>query len=104
MKIEGMPFPMPTMKYTQCLTKKDLVPQRKEKNQDCKIIKNEIVGNTVTWIMQCKDKDGTTESTGKITYKGDSFIGTVHRVMKETSGDKSESTLQMSGKWTGACK
>jgi hypothetical protein len=44
MKIEGMPLPMPPvpMAYTQCLTKKDMVPQKKEKNQDCKTIKNEI--------------------------------------------------------------
>ena len=106
MKIEGMPFPMPPvpMAYTQCLTKKDMVPQKKEKNQDCKTIKNEIAGNTVTWVMQCKDKNGVTDSTGKITYNGNSFAGTVHMVMKDTEGSKSESTLQMSGKRTGDCK
>jgi len=106
MKIEGMPFPMPPvpLSFTQCLTKKDMVPQKKEKNQDCKTIKNEIVGNTVTWVMQCKDKNGVTDSTGKITYKGDSFTGTVHMVMKDTTGSNSESTLQMSGKRTGDCK
>ncbi len=50
MKIEGLPFPMPPvpMTYTQCFTKKDMVPQKKEKDQDCKTIKNEIAGNTVT--------------------------------------------------------
>ena len=106
MKIEGMPFPMPPvpLSFTQCLTKKDMVPQKKEKNQDCKTIKNEIVGNTVTWVMQCKDKNGVTDSTGKITYKGDSFTGTVHMVTKDTTGSNSESTLQMSGKRTGDCK
>ncbi len=106
MKIEGMPFPMPPvpMAYTQCLTKKDMVPQKKEKDQECKTIKNEIAGNTVTWDMQCKDKNGITDSTGKITYKGNSFVGTVHTVMKDTEGSKSESTLEMSGKRTGDCK
>jgi hypothetical protein len=106
MKIEGMPFPMPPvpMNYTQCLTKKDMVPQKKEKNQDCTTISNKIAGDTVTWVMQCKDKNGVTDSTGKITYKGNSFAGTVHTVMKDTKGSKSESTLQMSGKRTGDCK
>jgi hypothetical protein len=105
-KMEGLPFPMPPipMTFTQCLTKKDMVPQKKEKNQDCKIIKNETVGNTVSWVMQCKDKNGVTDSTGKITYKGDSFDGTVHTVTKDTKGAKSESTMQMSGKRTGDCK
>jgi hypothetical protein len=106
MKIEGLPFPMPPvpMKYTQCLTKKDLVPQKKEKNQDCKTIKQEIFGNTVSWVIQCKDKSGVTDSTGKLTYKGDSFAGTMHNVTTDTKGAKSESNMQMSGKRTGDCK
>ncbi|MCK9417876.1 MAG: DUF3617 domain-containing protein [Nitrospirae bacterium] len=106
MKLEGLPFPMPPIpvSYTQCLTKKDMIPQKKEKNQDCKTIKNEIVGNTVSWVMQCKDKNGVTDSTGNITYKGNSFVGTVHTEMMEKKGSKSESTLQMSGKRTGDCK
>jgi len=57
--IEGMPFPMPPVPvaYTQCLTKKDMVPQKKEKNQDCTTISNKIAGVTVTWVIQCKDKN-----------------------------------------------
>ena len=76
-KMEGLPFPMPPipMTFTQCLTKKDMVPQKKEKGQDCKTVKNEIVGNMVSWVMQCKDKNGVTDSTGEITYKGNSFAG-----------------------------
>jgi len=69
-----------------------------------KTIKNETVGNTVSWVMQCREKNGVTDSTGKITYKGDSFDGTVHTVTKDTKGGKSESTMQMSGKRTGDCK
>ena len=44
MKIEGMLFPMPPfpVAYTQCLTKKDMCPQKKVKDQECKTIKNEI--------------------------------------------------------------
>jgi hypothetical protein len=63
-----------------------------------------MVGDAVTRVMQCKDKNGITDSTGKITYKGNSFAGTVHTVTKDTKGAKSESTLQMSGKRTGDCK
>lgn len=106
MKLEGLPFPMPPVpvNYTQCLTKKDLVPQKKEKNQDCKTISNKMEGNTVTWVMQCKDKNGVTDSTGKITYNGNSFAGVVHNVTTNAKGAKSQSTLQLSGKRTGDCK
>jgi hypothetical protein len=67
-------------------------------------IKKKIVGNTVTWDMECKDKNGVTDSTGKITYTGNSVVRTVHTVMKDTEESKSESTLQLSGKRTGDCK
>jgi hypothetical protein len=106
MKLEGMPFPMPAMpiKYTQCLTKKDIVPQKKEKDQDCKMISNKIEGNTVTWVMECKDKNGKTESTGKVVYKGNSFESTIHMKTTDAKGAKTESTMKMSGKRIGDCK
>jgi hypothetical protein len=106
MKLEGMPFPMPAVpiKYTQCLTKKDLVPQKKEKNQDCKMISNKIEGNTVSWVMECKDKKGITESTGKVLYKGNSFESTIETKTTDAKGAKTASTMKMSGKRTGDCK
>lgn len=106
MKLEGMPFPMPAVPitYSQCLTKKDLVPQQREKNRDCKMISNKMEGNTVSWVMQCKDKNGTTDSTGKATYKGNTFEGTVHNVTTDSSGAKSTANLLMSGKRMGDCK
>jgi hypothetical protein len=107
MKIEGLSFPVPPVpvNYTQCLTNKDMIPYKKEKDQDCKMISNKTVGNTVTWIMQCKDRYGVTDSTGKIVFKGNSFAGTVQGVTKDSKDVKrSESILQMSGKRTGDCK
>ena len=106
LNIEGLPFPMPSVpvNYSQCLTKKDMIPQKKEKDQDCKMISHEMIGDSVNWIMQCKDKNGVTGSMGKITYKGNSLAGAVHNVMIDAKGTKSASTLQISGKRTGDCK
>jgi hypothetical protein len=106
MKLVGLPFPMPPVpvEYTQCLTKKDMVPQQKGNNQDCKMISNKVTGNTVTWVMKCTAKNGVTDSTGKITYKGNSFAGTVRNVTKDNEGTKMESSMKMSGKRIGDCK
>jgi len=67
MKIEGMPFPMPPVpvKYTHCLTKKDMDPQKKEKNKDCKTLKNEISGNTVTWVIHARTRTGSRTVRGR---------------------------------------
>jgi len=106
MKMEGMPVPMPAVpvNYNQCLTKKDIVPQKKDKNQDCKMISNKIEGNTVTWVMQCKDKHGTMESTGTVTYKGESFDSTINNVTTDSSGKIMKSAIHLTGKRTGDCK
>ena len=107
MKMEGMPFPMPAIpvNFSQCITKKDMVPQKQEKNQECTKVSEKIEGNTVTWVTKCKDKKGAvTESTGSVTYQGNSFDGKVHMVTTDPKGAKSESNLKMAGKRTGDCK
>ena len=106
MKMEGVPSAMPSVpvNYAQCLTKKDLIPQPKDKNRDCKMISNKIVGNVVTWVMQCKDNKITMESTGTVTYKGESFNSTINNVTTDSGGQKMKSTIHMTGKRTGDCK
>lgn len=48
MDMPGMPMQMPAMTHTQCITKKDLIPQKPEKNQDCKTISSKTSDNTVS--------------------------------------------------------
>jgi hypothetical protein len=102
MEMKGMPMEMPAMKHTMCLTSKDMVPQKAEKNQDCKMISNKVEGNTVTWVMQCKDKNGTIDSTGKITYKGDGFDGTLNVDLTNKEG-RQHMFQKMSGRRIGDC-
>jgi len=106
MTMEGLPFRMPAVpiSYSQCLTKKDLVPQQKEQNKDCKLVSQKIQGNIVTWVGSCVDKDGNkTDSTGTITYKGSSFDGKIDTVMRDPKGAKTTSKLQITGQRTGDC-
>lgn len=102
----NMPVKIPPMTFTQCLSKKDMVPQKTEKNTDCKMISNKIEGNTVTWVMQCKHKDGSvTDSDGKITYKGAGFDGVVNIKMQggKRGGSPSKMSQKISGKRIGDC-
>jgi len=103
-EMPGMPIEMPPMKFSQCLTKKDMVPQKKEKNEDCKMISTKTEGNTVYWKARCRTKEGTVDSDGKITYAGGSFTGVIKTVLNDAKSGKTEVTNHMSGKRIGNCK
>ncbi len=103
-EMPGMPMEMQPMKFNQCLTRKNLVPQNREKSEDCRIISTKVDGNTVTWAAQCRMKDGIADSTGKITYLGKSFSGVVKVVMNMKDTGKMEVTQHMSGRRIGDCK
>lgn len=103
MEMKGMPMEMSAVKTTMCLNSKDVVPQKTEKNQDCKMINNKVEGNTVSWVMQCKDKKGNAvDSKGKITYKGASFDGVVEMDMSGKEG-RQHMSQKMAGKRIGDC-
>lgn len=103
-EMPGVPFEMPPTKFSQCMTKKDAVPQRNEKSEDCKMISTKVEGNTVYWKAQCRTQDGTVDSDGKITYNGGSFSGVVKTIMDDKKSGKMEVTNHMNGKRIGDCK
>lgn len=104
MEMPGMPFAMPPTKHNQCMTKKDLVPDSSQKGQECSTLEHKVTGNTVTWRMRCKDKEGTMEGEGRITYAGKSYEGTMKTRMKEKGGEMMEMNFQYKARHTGPCK
>lgn len=106
-KIEGKTIPLKSMPlhYSKCLTKKDLVPHKQEKNQKCTKVSEKTTGNTVTWVMKCTDTRGTViESTGRAVYTGTTLDATMRNVMTDSMGEKSKATMTMKGRRTGPCK
>lgn len=95
MEMPGMPMKMPPRTWTQCLTKKNCVPQE---DKDCKVIKSEFKEDVFTWVIECKTKEGTTTGNGRTVYKGDTFEG----VVKVKHGG-TEITQNLKGKWIGKC-
>lgn len=104
MEMPGMPFAMPPTKHNQCMTKKDAVPDQSRKGQDCKMTDQKMTGDTVSWRMQCKDRDGTTEGEGKITYAGKSYDGSMQMRMTSAKGEAHAMKLSFAGRHTGPCK
>ena len=99
-EMPGMPAGMmQPMKHSSCLTKKDMVPQKKESG--CTMSNVKTTGNTVSWHVKC-DK-GNVVSEGKITYAGTKFNGVITTTTTER-GEKMQMKSRMSGKRVGPCK
>lgn len=107
MEMQGMPMKMPPRKHTQCLTKnnmlKTMVPREQDEEEDCKITDTKISGNTVTWIMKCKG-EGAMEVTGRTTYHGDTFEGTMTMISNDPDEGKMKIINHISGRRIGECK
>lgn len=99
MEMPGMPMQMPAQSYKHCMTTDNMVPQQQSPNQDCKMISNNVRGNTVTWKMECKTPQGPTIMDGKVTYNNDSMNGVIK--MKQSGMDM---TQRMSGRYLGKCQ
>ena len=97
MEVSGMSFPVPP--YSACLTKDDLIPQQSEENKDCKMLKNKVTRNSVTWKMECTTEGVKATSTGSIVYNKTTAKG---KIEIQTNGMTMVS--KMSGQRTGACK
>ncbi|HEX7519197.1 MAG TPA: DUF3617 domain-containing protein [Candidatus Deferrimicrobium sp.] len=97
MKMEGMSIPPQANKSTYCLSREDLVP-KSEKDKDCKIVKQKVVGNTVSWRMECKKAEGE----GEITYRGSTYKGNFRMKVKE-DGQAMTMDMKMSGRYLGPC-
>jgi len=104
MQMEGMNFDMPPTTVKQCIKKENPFPMetKKDKIPNCKVIKQDIKGNTVSYEMECNE-DGTKILTkGTMTYKGNSFEGKA--TIKMTGKEETEMTQIMTGKYLGPCK
>jgi len=100
MNVPGMPAQMSPWTYKQCLTPKEAVPQPQQGEQpkECRVVKKNVKGGTVSWVAECNTTEGTLVSNGRITYKGDTFEGVIQ--MKK-GGMKV--TQNLSGRWIGPC-
>ena len=97
MTMGGMSMPPMTNRSTYCLTREDPVP-KSEKDKDCKIVKQEVVGNTVSWRMVCKKSEGE----GEITYRGSTYKGNFRMKMME-DGQTMTMNMKISGRYLSPC-
>jgi hypothetical protein len=93
----GMPMPPSANKSTFCLTQEELVP-KSDKDKECRIVKQKVVGNTVSWRMECKKGEGE----GEISYRGTTYNGFFKMKVVE-DGQAMNMNMKLAGKYLGPC-
>lgn len=102
-EMKGMPHQMPPATFRQCMTKNDPVPKNQDKNYDCKTTGQKISGNTISYTVECKGKEGDMQTTGKTTYTGSMMDGSATTQFKMKNHPEIQMTSKMKGKYIGAC-
>ncbi|MFA6148206.1 MAG: DUF3617 family protein [bacterium] len=97
MTMGAMSMPPMASKSTYCLTREDPVP-KSEKDQECRIVKQKVTGNKVSWRMECKKGEGE----GEITYRGTTYNGFFKMKMVE-DGQTMTMNTKLAGKYLGSC-
>ena len=85
---------------TQCITNQNPVPDAKMP-KNCKQT-HSMNGHTVDFHVTCNSPDMQMDSTGHVTYTGDSMAGQInsHEISK---GKSTDVTIDISGKYLGPC-
>jgi len=87
------------------MTNKDYVPQSKEENDSsCTVSDLNTNGNTATWKLKCKSKEGDMDGNGKITYNKDKLTGSSVVNMQMPGMGKMQITNKLTGRRIGNCK
>ena len=102
MEMAGMPAGMPTQTMVQCMTEQDPVPRASADAQGCKVTDMNTSGNTVTYTIVCDQQGAETESTGEVTFSGDTFEGKSTTKMGPAAGGMTV-TVMTKGKRIGSC-
>jgi len=98
----GMPFnfSIPASDYVTCLTSDNAIPvdEESKNNDNCKVLKQSISGDTVKWTVECIDGGVKSVSEGEVTYKGEEMEGTM-----KMSYQGMVMTTHLKGKRIGEC-
>jgi hypothetical protein len=103
-EMKGVPAQIPATTVRQCVTKNNPVPQSTAKGYECKTKDYKVSGDTVTYTIECWGKNSSMLTTGKTTYKVNTFDGTSTTTVKTKGQPEIQMTNKMSGKYIGPCK
>jgi len=103
--IQGGFLPVPAIKSSKCITRADPLPNSVESSKmKCRVFDKSIVGNDVSWRIECSDEKGKMAGEGKITYAGDKFKGKMEVLVTQIEDDRrAKLEYVMKGERVRAC-
>jgi len=87
-----------TVTSKQCITNQNPIPMQQKGCQET----HEINGGTVTFNVTCSQNGVQAESSGSMTYQGDSMNGTI-KTHTQTPGTSMDQTMDITGQYLGPC-
>ena len=103
-RVQGGILPVPVIRSSKCITHQDPLPNSTQPSQRCQVSHRTIVGNDVSWRIECADEKGKMVGDGKITYAGKKFEGGMDVSITEIGGDRHlNMRYDMHGERVGAC-
>ncbi len=103
-RMQGGILPVPAIKSSKCLTRRDPLPNSVASKMSCQILDKFIAGNDVSWRITCADDKAKMEGQAKVTYAGESFSGSMDVLISEVGGDRqAKMQYMMRGNRLRAC-
>lgn len=87
-RVQGGILPVPAIRSSKCITRQDPLPNSTQPSQRCHVSHRTIVGNDVSWRIECADDKGKMVGDGKITYAGNKYEGGMDVSITEIGGDR----------------
>lgn len=102
-KMANVPGALPKTTITRCMSPEDPVPNQATDDANCQRVDMKTQGNTVTWSVECEHEGQKMKGSGKMTYYGDHFEGTIETVMMDQDGNMTMNTA-VKGRRVGPCQ
>ena len=91
---------IPPITYTQCVKEGDFVPKSDEAAGECEMIDVRVVGDTVSWRINCSNPGAKMMGVGKAVYHGDTMESTLEIIRDDGETEMKQS---MTGRRIGNC-
>lgn len=86
-----------------CVTRKAPVPQPTS-TSDCQLLTEDVQGDTVFWVTECRTPATVVRSVGNATYSGSRVEGGLQATIDVDGKPTELKTFKLSGRRQGSCR